>query len=216
MQWQRVFLKIAVVYLVAGVWMGIVSWVSHSSSSTRRCTLTSTCSDGRRSDWIGLIYHVHPKAAQTRLAQLHFWLHNVGLPIFMVSLFLQLSGHAEARPGIAAGAIITLAGIMMFAINLLAGDRLPAARPVVRRQVAPLMTMSRCHARGRHTDAPSQRAPGGSCCGAADIDRQACRDLRASRNVAIASARALRCSFSRGRHERRRDEIMAALSPGKQ
>lgn len=130
------FLKIAVLYLVAGVWMGLFMGITQQFQYVpvhAHINLLGWASLGL----IGLIYHVHPSAAQTRLARLHFWLHNVGLPIFMVSLFLQLSGHPEARPGIAAGAIITLAGIMLFAINLLVGDRLSAARPVVRRQVAP-------------------------------------------------------------------------------
>jgi len=36
----------------------------------------------------GLVYHFYPAASITRLARFHFWLHNIGLPLFMVGLVL--------------------------------------------------------------------------------------------------------------------------------
>ena len=68
---------------------------------------------------VSLIYHVHPQAAQTRLAQWHFWFHNLGLPLFMISLFFLLSGYPSAEPLVGIGAAITFSGILLFGINVL-------------------------------------------------------------------------------------------------
>lgn len=67
----------------------------------------------------GVIYHLYPAAGQTRLARLHFWLHNVGLPTFMVALALALTGTEAPVPAIAGGAGLLLAGPVLFAINVL-------------------------------------------------------------------------------------------------
>jgi cbb3-type cytochrome oxidase subunit 1 len=80
---------------------------------------------------IALIYHAFPQAAQTRLARLHFRLHNIGLPIFMVSLFLFIEGQPWARFGIPIGAMMTLFAVTVFVINLIrtVGVAQPVAAP---------------------------------------------------------------------------------------
>lgn len=76
-----------------------------------------------------MIYHVYPEAARTRHAQWHFWLHNLGLPVFMVGQFLMLSGRDPAQPVVAIGATITLVGILSFGINVLRTVGEPSRAP---------------------------------------------------------------------------------------
>jgi hypothetical protein len=66
-----------------------------------------------------LIYHVQPHAATTRLARWHFWLHSLGLPLFMVSLFLLRSGVEGAETFVRIGGSVTFVGLALFTINLL-------------------------------------------------------------------------------------------------
>lgn len=112
------FLKISVVYLMIGSVMGLAMGITHQFQYApvhAHINLLGWASLAL----ISLIYHLYPGVAQTRLAQWHFWLHNIGVPVFMVSLFLFLSGHASAQGGVVIGAITTLVAIQMFAINLL-------------------------------------------------------------------------------------------------
>jgi hypothetical protein len=75
----------------------------------------------------GLIYHHYPVAASTRLAHWHFWLHNLGLPVFMLGLAFRVSGYEEAERVIAVGALLTLVGVQLFALNLVRNLRPVAA-----------------------------------------------------------------------------------------
>jgi cbb3-type cytochrome oxidase subunit 1 len=66
----------------------------------------------------GVIYHLYPAAAATRLARWHFWLHNLGLPVFMVALGLLLAGTQAALPAVGLGATVVVLGLVLFAVNV--------------------------------------------------------------------------------------------------
>ena len=71
---------------------------------------------------IGCIYLLKPKLATTRLAQLHFWLHNIGAPVLLVAVAFIHSGSVEiAGPIAGISSIVTVIGIMCFAVNLWRG-----------------------------------------------------------------------------------------------
>ena len=71
----------------------------------------------------GVVYHLYPAAATTRLATLHFWLHNLGLPVFMAGLAAMLTGTEAALPVTAGGATVVLVGLALFALNVLLNVR---------------------------------------------------------------------------------------------
>jgi len=111
------FLRIAVVYLFIGGLMGLVMGI------TQKFVLAPVHAHVLLLGWAslalaGIVYHLYPPASTTRLARMHFWLHNLGLPVFMVGLGLMLSGRATMPPVIAGGAIALLVGLACFAINL--------------------------------------------------------------------------------------------------
>jgi cbb3-type cytochrome oxidase subunit 1 len=88
------FLKIAVVDLVLGALLGITMGIMQNFA------LVPVHAHVLLLGWAtlalaGVIYHLHPLAAQTRLAKLHFWIHNLALPPFTISLSLFLTGHAN-------------------------------------------------------------------------------------------------------------------------
>ena len=134
------FLKIAAVYLAIGVSMGLAMGI------TQNFSLHPVHAHINLLGWAtmalaGLIYVQFPQAAQTRLAKIHFWLHNLALPVMMVSLALLMSGYAQAVYFLEAGSTSMVAGLMMFVVNVCRNvrpdaqvrpraDRAPASRPL--------------------------------------------------------------------------------------
>ena len=119
------FLQIAVVYLVVGaslgLYMGLTEVFVYAPVHAHLLLL------GWASMALaGIIYHLYPAASTTRLAQVHFWAHNLLLPIFMVALAALLKGNAGAGPVVGVGAILMLAALACFAVNVLMNAK-PAA-----------------------------------------------------------------------------------------
>jgi len=118
------FIQIAVVYLVIGGTLGLYMGL------TTQFALAPVHAHVALLGWLslavaGLIYRLYPAAGRTRLAQLHFWLHNVGLPLFMVGLASLLSGVEGMLPMAAGGASVVLLGLVAFAVNVLRCVRPP-------------------------------------------------------------------------------------------
>jgi cbb3-type cytochrome oxidase subunit 1 len=76
----------------------------------------------------GVIYALFPGAGSNKLATAHFWLQNIGLPVFAIGLFLNDTTMGKAAiPIISVGAIVAILGIIVFATNVLLNVK-PAAR----------------------------------------------------------------------------------------
>jgi hypothetical protein len=111
------FLRIAVVYLLAGVAMGVGMGI------TKDFTLRPVHAHVNLLGWasmalFGLFYKTTPRAGETTLAKIHFWVHNLAAPIMMVSLGLEVSGYTAAEPVLAASSLAIVAGLVCFAVNL--------------------------------------------------------------------------------------------------
>ena len=111
------WLKLAIVYLIAGVGIGI------AMGATENFTLRPVHAHINLLGWTtlalaGLIYTVYPKAGASRLARIHFWLHNTALPAMMGSLAAFLLGHPGAVPILVASEIAAAAGVIVFACNI--------------------------------------------------------------------------------------------------
>ena len=111
-------IKIAVVYLFVGALVGMLMGI------TQKFVLVPVHAHLVLLGWAtlalaGIIYHLYPAAAATRLARIHFWLHNLGLPVFMVALALMLSGLEAAGLFVAIGAGTVLIGLALFMTNVL-------------------------------------------------------------------------------------------------
>lgn len=110
-------IKIASVYFVVGVFFGMFMSITH------KFELASTHAHINLVGWAsmalaGLIYHVFPKAGESLLGKLHFWLHNIGLPIMMISLIFYVTGTTAAEPVIAVGGTLTALAVIMFLLNV--------------------------------------------------------------------------------------------------
>ena len=112
------FIKVSVCYFVIGVCLGMYM------SMTENFNFTPVHVHINLLGWTamtlaGLIYVAFPQAAETTLAKVHFWFHNIALPVMMISLALLVSGNESAGPGVAAGGTLMVLGIILFAINIL-------------------------------------------------------------------------------------------------
>lgn len=112
------FLKIAVVYLVIGATLGLYMGILENF------TLAPVHAHLLLLGWAslalaGIVYHLYPAAAETKLARIHFWTHNLLLPPFMIALAVLLRGNPAAGPVVGIVAIGMLASLVCFAANVL-------------------------------------------------------------------------------------------------
>jgi len=111
------WLRLAVLYLIVGIGLGIAMGASENF------TLRPVHAHLNLLGWTtlalaGLIYSVYPDAGRSRLATVHFWLHNISLPVMMGSLTLFLLGNPKVVPVLVASEIIAAAGVIVFACNV--------------------------------------------------------------------------------------------------
>jgi hypothetical protein len=112
-----IWLKLAVVYLILGISLGI------AMGASQNFTLRPVHAHINLLGWTtmalaGLIYSVFPKAGESRLARLHFWLLNLALPVMMSALGLLLFGQVGVAPVLALAEIVAALGIVAFAVNM--------------------------------------------------------------------------------------------------
>lgn len=111
-------IKISAIYFLIGVLLGYYMSVASNYN------LTGVHVHINLLGWTaltlaGIIYCLFPQASRTKLAKWHFWLHNIGLPIMMISLALLLTtGGSHYVAGVSVGATITVLGIILFVINV--------------------------------------------------------------------------------------------------
>jgi len=121
------FLKIAVVYLFVGACLGLGMGI------TQKFTLVPVHAHLLLLGWAslalaGVVYHFYPAASTTRMARVHFWLHNLGLPIFMIALAYLLTTNAEGvTPVVGISATVVVIGLCLFMINVLVNIKPPQA-----------------------------------------------------------------------------------------
>ena len=114
-------LRIAVVYWVIAVAWGIYMGASgdHTDMPVHaHLNLLGWVSLGL----CAIIYALAPHLAETVLAKVHFWLHNLGLLPMMLAVWLIYHDHPEIGGPLAGiTSIVVGAGILSFAINVWRG-----------------------------------------------------------------------------------------------
>lgn len=117
----KTLLKISAIYFIIGITFGIFM------SATHDFALKSLHVHFILFGWMtfavaGLIYLHFPHLAKTKLANIHFWFHNIGLPWMMLSIGWAILGGPEILFPIAtAGGAVAVVGIYAFCLNVLKG-----------------------------------------------------------------------------------------------
>lgn len=111
-------IKISAVYFVLGVLLGMYMSITHSydyASVHAHVNLLGWASLALA----GIIYVLFPAAGESTAGKVHFWLHNIGLPVMMIGLALLVSGMESVEPVIAVGGVLVTLGILAFLYNVL-------------------------------------------------------------------------------------------------
>ncbi len=109
--------KLGVLYLVIGVGLGIAMGASHTFT-LRPVHAHMNLLGFTVMTLAGLVYSVYPEAGASRLARIHFWLHNLALPVMVVALTALLLGNEAVVPFLGVAEITAAAGVLLFAANI--------------------------------------------------------------------------------------------------
>src|SRR5262249_51797118 len=131
---DALFLRTAVIYVLAGMALGIFMAISedHSQMPTHaHMNLLGWASMAL----YAVVYRVWPEAARSPLAAWHFWIANVGTLLVTVGVAGVMAGHAGLEPIAATGSFLSLIGMVLFAVIVYtriggARDRAGATAPV--------------------------------------------------------------------------------------
>ncbi|MEI4831765.1 cytochrome-c oxidase [Bacillus sp. FJAT-53711] len=111
------FIKISSIYFIIGVCMGM--YMSMSLNFALKSVHVHLLLLGWASMMVaGILYHIFQEAGQSKLGKFHFWLLNIGLPVMMIALALEIYGHHAAIPFVAGGSILVVLAIIIFSINI--------------------------------------------------------------------------------------------------
>ena len=111
---DRWFLRIAVVYALIAMTLGIIMGISEDH------TQMPTHAHLNLVGWVSmalyaLVYRQYPAAGQSRLAQLHFWVANVGALLLSIGVYTQMAGMPSLALIVISGSFITIFGMLIFA-----------------------------------------------------------------------------------------------------
>lgn len=120
------FLRSAAAYLLIGLALGLQMAMTHDY------LLLTVHVHANLLGWAtmgicGLVYAVRPSLSRSRLAAVHEWLHQLGLPVMLGGLAALRHGVAAAEAGAAAGSLMVIGGLVCFAVNLFRS--LPSSAP---------------------------------------------------------------------------------------
>jgi cbb3-type cytochrome oxidase subunit 1 len=112
------FIKAAVIYFLIGTIAGLVMGIAQQFQYTSvhaHINLVGWASLGI----IGLIYRAYPEAGASKLATIQFWLHNVGLPLLIVSMIIfTTEHHSVGIPFAAVGGLLIIASVLLMTVNV--------------------------------------------------------------------------------------------------
>src|SRR5690625_954261 len=119
MKMGKTLMKISVVYFLIGIAFGLYMSMFHIFN------LATVHVHMNLLGWMslaiaGIFYHLYPNLAKTAPAKIHFWLHNIGLPIMMICIALAILGAGGMFfPLATIGGVMTVVGIFFFGYNVL-------------------------------------------------------------------------------------------------
>ncbi len=113
----KTYIKVASVYFTIGVLAGLTMGIIHDFR------FTSVHAHVNLLGWVsmalfGIIYHFYPNAANSKLAKTQFWLYNIGVPVMLGGIALQVLGVSAALPPTIIGSLAVVIGVILFMVNV--------------------------------------------------------------------------------------------------
>jgi hypothetical protein len=111
------FFRLAILYLLCGITLGLVMAGSHSYSMAPAHAHLNLLG------WVtmsifAVFYRLWPAAAASKLAKLHFWIYVPAHFVQMVMLFMFLRGNTAVEPVLAIASFGVALAVILFAVNL--------------------------------------------------------------------------------------------------
>jgi cbb3-type cytochrome oxidase subunit 1 len=116
----------AAAFFVVGVSLGMYMGVTHDFRLTHvhvHINLLGWVALGLA----GLLYGVHPSLQRNWLAHAHYWLHTIGLLLFMAGFAWRSVADGTTLVPIAVGSSMVALGVLLFAVNVFTRLRSRAA-----------------------------------------------------------------------------------------
>jgi len=112
------WLMMAVVYFVIGIGLGIYM------GKTNDFVLAPVHAHINLLGWVSMaifaiIYHLVGSRMLNRIAALHFWLYQIGVPVMLLTLAFYLQGNKALEPVVGVSSIVVGLAVLLFAVNAL-------------------------------------------------------------------------------------------------
>ena len=112
---DRWFLRIAVIYALVAMLLGITMGISQDHSQM------PTHAHLNLLGWVSmalyaLVYRQWPAAGRGKLAMIHFWTANAGALVLNAGVYALMAGNMALEPVAIAGSLLAIAGMLIFAI----------------------------------------------------------------------------------------------------
>ncbi|MDH3239829.1 MAG: cytochrome-c oxidase [Alphaproteobacteria bacterium] len=109
------FLRLSIIYALAGVALGIFMAASHDLSQMPTHAHINLLGFVSTAIY-GFFYRAYPGAEQGWLARAHFWIANLGFIVLMGFVAAFHAGYTAAEMGAAAMSFVVLLGLVLFAV----------------------------------------------------------------------------------------------------
>ena len=111
---DRWFLRVAVIYALLAMALGIAMGISEDHSQM------PTHAHLNLVGWVSmaiyaLVYRQWPAAGQSKLALIHFWTANAGAILLNLGVYALMAGNTALAPVAVVGSLVTIAGMLIFA-----------------------------------------------------------------------------------------------------
>lgn len=117
------FIKIAAVYLLIGISLGIYMGIIENFEYTpihAHVNLLGWATMGI----FGLVYSAFPRAGNSKLGKTHFWLHNIGTLLVILGMVLFVNEEEGiAFPLAFVGAFTVVGATIVFIVNLFSNGK---------------------------------------------------------------------------------------------
>lgn len=126
----ELFFRTAIVFLIVGIGVGLqmsISGVHNVTGAHAHINLLGWVT----SAIFGGYYALNPGKAEGRLPLIHYGIYTAGVAVMSVGLYFMLLGNTALEPMVATGSIVTLIGVLVFAVVVFAKARTgaPATMP---------------------------------------------------------------------------------------
>ena len=111
----RLFFKTAIIFLIVGIAMGLQMAISGNHN------VIPAHAHANLLGWVTMAlfgaYHAfNPAKAETRFANVQYWVYTAGVVVLIPSLYLIYIGYTALEPLAAISSIAVLLGVVMFAV----------------------------------------------------------------------------------------------------